>query len=294
MLLITPSGTGPPAAVQAAAFRIVGPPSLARQADRLAEISPGLAEDLARKLDAPPLPEMTLYLVSERGPDAGPPGGPEGLIPPWAAGVALPERDSILIHADRVGVYPQRSLPGVLAHEIAHLLMHRAAGEGADRMPRWFREGVAGALARDGEAMDFFYLWTSPIVGSSRPLDSMSDAFARPSNPSALKAAYAGSFAFVTFATQRHGERLPARVLEGLRSGLDFETSWGRAASHPLALDEQDWSVSVRGNRRWVAILTSSFAVWTLISVLFVLAAYAKRRRSRRVLERWEQEEPFG
>jgi hypothetical protein len=40
-------------------------------------------------------------------------------------------------------------------------------------------------------------------------------------------------------------------------------------------------------------VLTSGGTLWFVVSVLFVLAVARKRRRTRRILERWEEEERF-
>jgi len=287
-LLLSPAGL---AEIQAAPFRIVYPLPLAAEARSLAAAVPGTVERLSSALGAPPLPDATLYLLAD---DDGRDVPHAGLMPDWAAGIAIPGAETTIIRVDRVGPYGQRQLLGVLAHETAHLLMARAAGRGASLMPAWFEEGVSSNLARDGEWMEFLYLWLSPVAASGRPLATLEGCFGSMDNPALRRAAYAGSYSFVRFAMGRHDAGLPARVLAGLASGHDFERSWGLAAMTSLADDERAWSASIRGSRRWFAILTSSFALWIAITLLLLVAYRIKRSRSRRILEGWQEEDPFA
>ncbi len=213
-------------------------------------------------------------------------------MPDWAAGIAVPAQRLIVIRIDRVGRYAQRRLAAVLAHEAAHLLAHEAAGAGSGLMPSWFREGLASHLARDGEWLDPIYLWASPLPSWPGPLATLSGWFRADGVPSLTRGAYAGAFSFMRLAVERHGERLPADVLAGLRSGLDFETAWARAAGSSLARDEAAWSAHLRGATRWIGVVSSTFVLWMGITLLVVAAFLWKRWRTRRTLDAWRLEEP--
>jgi hypothetical protein len=273
------------------------PPQLSREAGQIAAAVPAVVDRLTRELEAPPLPPSVLYIVEAAGSLPG--SDLASAMPEWAAGIAMPEAHTVVIRPERVPSYTQRRLAGVLAHETAHLIAYEAAGRGAGLMPSWFREGVAGTLARDGEWMDFVVLWLSQVPASPAPLEQLDACFSAAGSSVQRKAAYAGSFSFLQFAGRRHGARFPARVLAGLRDGLDFEAAWARAAKAAggaggrLDQDERAWSVSLRGRMRWIAVLTSTFTLWTAITLLVVLAYLWKRRRGRRLMERWTEDEPF-
>jgi hypothetical protein len=270
-------------------------PSLSSEAARVAESIPSTVARVEGALEATMAPS-SLYLLGSRD---RPISADESLgailsaMPDWAAGVALPQLRTVIMRVDRVGVYGQRQLTGVLAHETVHLLMAEAAGPGAV-MPRWFREGVASNLARDGEWLDFIYLWLSPVAASRHPLSALEASFDDSDSRASRHAAYAGSYSFVRFLIERHSDRFPARVLSELRAGHDFRTAYHRATGTALYLDEADWSTATRGGRRWMAILTSSFTLWTVITLLFLLAYQAKRRRARRLMEGWQEDDPVG
>ena len=213
-------------------------------------------------------------------------------MPEWAAGIALVHERTAVIRTDRIGPYGQRRLENVLVHEMAHLVMAEAAGAaGRDAMPRWFREGVAGYIARDGEWLDFLHLWLSPAASSRHPLAVLEGSFDR-GDDEARRAAYAGAFSFVSHTIEIHGEASLGHVLARLRDGRDFEEAWVQATGATLRSDEADWSAGTKGARRWVAIISSSVTLWGVITALFLLAGGVRRLRTRRIMREWDRLEP--
>ncbi len=270
---------------------VIHPPSLSAEAGEITEAIPEILERQQGVLGGGPLPGCRIHLVARL--EDMPGGLPTGSVPEWAAGIAWPSQGAIVIRPERVGRYTQRRLLSVLSHELAHLITHEAAGQGAARLPAWFREGVAANMAREGEWQDFFYLWVSRLATSDEPLSELSSYFDASGSPVLIRAAYAGSFSFVGFIIRKHSVDLPSRVLAGLREGLDFETAYARAAGTTLEADAAAWSSSIRGRNRWLALLTSSITLWMGITLLATLAYLWKKRRSRKILERWEAEDPF-
>ncbi|HKY31156.1 MAG TPA: hypothetical protein VJV23_01380 [Candidatus Polarisedimenticolia bacterium] len=219
-------------------------------------------------------------------------------VPPWAAGVALPGSSTAIVRADRIGRYPGREMLAVVAHEMTHLLVEHAArpeaagtGSRAGSMPRWFKEGVAASLARQGEWMDFVHLWLSPVTRSGRPLDEIESRLAGASTAEATRAAYAGAFSFAGHLMERHSDRFPALVLQRMRAGRGFREAFTEIAGAPPEAEAAIWSSRLAGRLRWITVATSSFAFWAAVTVLFLAAVIWRRRRSRAILRRWELEE---
>jgi hypothetical protein len=106
--------------------------------------------------------------------------------------------------------------------------------------------------------------------------------------------AYAGAYSFVRHLVSRHGADFPARVLAGVRSGLPFEEAFTRAAGGATLRDEErSWGDSLSGPLRWLAWASSTWTVWIVITVLVLLAWALRRVRTRRILQRWEEEDRF-
>src|SRR5258707_1259241 len=67
-------------------------------------------------------------------------------VPPSTAGFAVGEDNLVVLFPSRSPTYPQDTLEDVLHHEVAHVLIARAAG--GRPVPRWFHEGLAMAAER--------------------------------------------------------------------------------------------------------------------------------------------------
>ncbi|MGH9866707.1 MAG: hypothetical protein ACREAA_00880 [Candidatus Polarisedimenticolia bacterium] len=274
-------------ATEAPPFTLYHAPGHAAEAKLVAERAPVMAEDLRRRLEAPPLPPSTLCLLDQDTSVAPASVCDSALaMPEWAAGIAVPSRHEIVVRLDRVGRYPHRQLLSVVAHETVHLL------EGDARTPPWFREGVAALMAHQGEWMDSLYLLGSPVASAAHPLDELGARFRTAGGTAEARVAYAGSFSFLTFLVRRHGDRLPARVLEDLRAGASFEEAFAHATGGvSLREEEQAWAESMNGPLRWLAVAGESWALWLMLALLMITGWLVKRRRTRRILARWEEQE---
>ena len=291
ILILALSAAVPATSLEAPPVTIHAPAELSIEAASLAAILPEALDRIQTALQAPPLPAADLYLTSGRE-SGGLPAGLHGVMPEWAAGIALVHERTAVIRADRIGPYGQRRLENVLVHEMAHLVMSEAAGPaGRDAMPRWFREGVAGYIAHDGEWLDFIHLWLSPAASSRHPLAVIEGSFDR-GDDEARRAAYAGAFSFISHTIETHGEASLGHVLARLREGRDFDDAWALATGATLRSDESDWSAGTKGTRRWVAIISSSVTLWGVITALFLMAGGVRRLRTRRIMREWDRLEP--
>jgi hypothetical protein len=195
-------------------------------------------------------------------------------------GVALPHLNVILV-LDGVEESGARADPvgATLAHEVAHLVLHRKAG--AD-FPRWLDEGVAvwasGGGVPAAEETQFTLLARLSAIYRPETLDEVLTC-----GQSIASLAYCQSYLMVLYLVGLKGEAGLHRVLDRLEAG---ETM--------AAALEQTYSLTtsgfVDGFRRWAAhrhplllALLSAVSPWTLVSLLAVAAVLvsACRRRAR-------------
>jgi hypothetical protein len=225
-----------------------------------------------------PGPPITVLLVAEDSDVAR-------QTPPWVAGFAHADSSTIVLFPARTPSYPHDSMEAVLHHEVAHIMIGRAAG-GAF-VPRWFHEGLALAAERAWRFTDHTRLAIA-VVSSERSLDAVDADFG--GSAGAAARAYAVSGAFVRELLNRHDAQVAARVLGRLAIGDSFDDAFVAATGTRLVEAERvfwrdSWWYQV------VPLVTSSFAIWT--GVMF-LAFVARQRRARRraALHRlWEEEE---
>ncbi len=211
--------------------------------------------------------------------------------PRWIAGFADSRRDLIVLFPARAPTYPYDSMEELLHHEVAHILIARAATGAV--VPRWFHEGLAMAAERTWRLADHRHLAVAIVGtrGSIAQLDAEFDA-----GPDRAARAYGVSGAFVRDLLRRHGPALPARILARLAAGDSFDRAFAAAAGTSLADAERlFWRYSWWN--QLVPFLTSTLVIWMAI---LLLAGYALRRRRQRraaLREQWEREEeaePLG
>lgn len=273
-------GVGRLVAAETPDLRFEAPPALAAVAERLEAVERSRLE-------------RVMALVGLR--DAGPPirvvlaaeGSAEAeRVPDWVAGYAVGSIGLVVLLPSRSPAYPDRSLDAVLLHEVAHVLVARAAGR--RNVPRWLDEGLAMAAGRYGLA-DRFELVFATMRRGDPSLASLDRSF--PASPGASRRAYALSGAMVRWVIDTYGEDAVARMLAQVRAGAAFETAFAAVTGAPLAVGEDRFWQSIGSWRRFLPILTSPTLGWVAITLLFLLAYVVRRRRDGRQRAAWAAED---
>jgi hypothetical protein len=260
---------------------VLGPPSLDRVAARVRAIDP------ERFLDAMRLAGLT---------DPGPPIqvflGPEGSdlaagVPPWVSGYAYGAEGVIVLLPARTPSYPDSSLEELLRHEVAHVLVARAAR--GRPLPRWFHEGVAMIAGTSWGFDDRSRLTVTMIGGNEVSLAEVERQFS--GGRGSTFNAYAIAGAFVNELLSKEGDDAVARILAGVGGGLSFEDAFRDATGRTLAEAEQSFWRRQSFWYRWVPILTSSVTLYMLVTLLAIWAMGKRRARDAALRRLWEEEE---
>lgn len=207
-------------------------------------------------------------------------------VPEWIAGFA---RDDALVvlFPSRVPVYPNSSLDELLAHEVAHVLVARAAGGRA--VPRWFNEGLA-MLAEDAwDWGDRSHAARALMRGDSYAVAALAERFA--GGRGEVQGAYAVSEALVRDLVARHGRQTPAEILSRLAGGETFDAAFASAAGVSVEQLETAFWRRHAFWRRWLPFVGSPNTLWIVVSLLALLAIWRRRQRDRAWVEVWEIEE---
>jgi len=206
--------------------------------------------------------------------------------PSWVAGYTRGGSGVIVLFPRRAGSYPHDSLEELLQHEVAHVLIARAAGGRA--VPRWFHEGLAltAEHAWDfGDRARFVYEVARRGVIPIGQLDPLFEE----SEPSVMLA-YSVAGAFVQDLLVEHGPGWPARLLAAMRGGASFDDAFARTTGTSVAAaSDAFW-----GDRRLVAVwlpwVTSPATMWSVITLLAIAAIVQLRRRRAARRRQWELE----
>jgi len=259
-------------------IEVVAPEALAPQVDRLSRVDPVRLAAVMRLVgleDAgPPIPVLLLPEDAELARQT----------PAWVA--AFASGNEVVLFPARTPSYPHESLQELLQHEVAHVLINRAAG--GQHVPRWFHEGVALAAERAFSLGDRANFAIDVAFGGTVQAASLDRLFQ--AGPGSVARAYRLSGLLVQDLLEVHGPRLPANVLQRMRDGMTFD-----AAFHASAGMSVDEAVDRFWHRRrlwvtWLPWLTSAASIWTVMTLLAIAAFVAVRwRRARR--RRWDDEE---
>ncbi len=266
---------------EAPVLRVEAPPELGRQAAAVRALAQGGWSSLLDLvgLAAPGAPVRVVL-------------APEGSrlatnAPSWASGYAAPALDAVVLFPGRVPSYPDRNLEALLRHEIAHVLLARAAGLG--RVPHWFDEGTATVAAREWGVEDGARVALATIGRGPRSLREVDASFS--GDAAAASRGYAVSAALVRYLLRRHGDSVVARILTGVSRGLDFDGAFEAATGEASAEFARSYFRRETLWNSWIPFVSSSTALWMAITALALLAIKRRRERDAATRETWAEEE---
>lgn len=233
---------------------------------------------------APP-PPTVIYLAPtwKQFQEAQPGGDP----PTWATGTAYPARNLICLRSPRGMKGGRIDIEEVLRHEYTHLVLAKTL-KGNDA-PRWLDEGFTMLQSRGWNFSWTYCLSRGVLRDALIPLEELTYGF--PLDQDQARLAYAQSLSFVSFIKTEYGPETLPRLITGLAHGLDAETALKQATGLGLRNLERQWKTELKKRYSWIPIVTSFFSLWFLASLLFLLSYWLKRRRAKRILAEWEQEE---
>jgi len=270
-----------PVAAQVPQLFVEAPAALEPLAARIRALPPGRLEDAAR-----------LAGLFRAGPPVRVILAPEGstlatAVPPWVSGYADPAAGVVVLMPARAPSYHDSSLEDLLRHEVAHVLIGRAAG--GRPVPRWFQEGLAMIAGQSWGLEDRSRLTLALFADRRVPLSELDSHFA--GGQGTVQRAYTVAGAFVRDLIQRHGQRATGAILEGIADGLPFAEAYQRATGEALADAEDSFWDRQTFWYRWVPFLTSSVILWIGVTLLALWAMAKRRSRDAARRRAWDEEE---
>lgn len=205
------------------------------------------------------------------------------MVPPWAAGFAVGESGLIVLFPDRSQRYPHDTLEDVLRHEVAHVLISRAAH--GRPVPRWFHEGLAVAVERPWDVEDRTRLATALLFGPRLDLAAIDTLFL--GDQARQTRAYLLSAALVRHLIAAHGPGAPAAVLRQLAAGRPFDYAIASVTAQSIPTFEEAFWDGQRTWTTWVPLAASSTVLWLAVIGLAGLARRRRRQRSAELRKRW-------
>jgi MYXO-CTERM domain-containing protein len=208
-------------------------------------------------------------------------------VPAWTAGFAISNAGLIVLFPSRSPNYPHDTLEDVLRHEVAHVLIGRAAG--GRPVPRWFHEGLAVAVERPWDLEDRSRLAWELLAGPRLTLRDIDALFE--GGQGEQSRAYSLAAAVVRDLMSAHGSAAPASVLGLVRDGRPFDDAVVAVTGRPIAAVEDSFWDRQRVWTVWIPFLTSSSVVWLGVIVLAAFAVWRRRRRGAELRRQWAEAE---
>jgi len=248
-----------------------------------------IAADL---LDLPTPRAIEVHLVREAEDLAAVAPAGRG-APPWAIGVAYPDRGVISVAMRRGAMVadPQATL----RHELAHIALGAALG---NRAPHWLHEGFAyqhsGEWSWDRTETLAGMAWAGGII----PLDQLDQTFPQEEMPA--NRAYAESYDFVGYLSRRgrwedpsdDGDRWPfRRFLRDVGHGSDLDSAAMHAFGKSVHQLFDEWRSDLGNRYMLMPVGLLGLLVWILCAILLGLAWWRRRRQNHRRLAQWDLEE---
>ncbi len=263
------------------ALVIDAPPDLASARDRLDsyDIRPLSAIVRLVGLDAPG-PPIRVVLAAE-GSDAA------RQVTPWTAGFAIGEAGLIVLFPSRSPTYPHDTLEDVLRHEVAHVLISRAAL--GRPVPRWFHEGLAVAVERPWGLRDRSRLASEILFGPRLTLREIDELFS--GDQGAQSRGYSLAAAVLRDLMNEHGVAAPGAILRTLADGRSFDEAVARVAGRSILVVEAEFWNRQRTWTLWIPLITSTTVLWLGVMGLAAFAVRRRRQRSDELRRRWDLEE---
>lgn len=247
------------------------------------EVWPRIVDELGGEVS--PAVEIRLATSPEEMRAVAPIGAPP---PAYATGVTYPGLALILISFTAPETWQRPEMNKLLAHELSHLALHRAAASA--RLPRWFVEGLAVQQSGEHSLPRIQRLGEAVVGGSLIPLSELSARF--PSRSHDVSLAYAQSASLVGFMRNDDGRRRKfERLVKELRGGQTFSAALFETYYMTPGDLEREWRTDVSERFTALPLIATGSGVWALAMVLAVAAYVRRRRKHHQTIARWAIEE---
>lgn len=206
--------------------------------------------------------------------------------PPWSEAVAFPAHNLIVLSLRNHLGSPIPHLAEVLEHELSHFALRQALQD--KPVPRWFSEGIA---IHQSERSAFDRHWLVFLAARRNGLLQLNEIDQYPEAVGDVNLSYAQAADFLAWMLNENGWFGIRSVLRRVAIGHPFDKSVEAVYGQSLRSMEMEWRSKLLNRWQWVTLLTSTGALWGGITLLFLTAYVAAKRRKKRKLARMKLEE---
>jgi len=209
------------------------------------------------------------------------------IIPVWAAAVAYPERNLMIMRSPGAIKGDRLNYEKVFIHEFIHIVMGKIL-EGRD-VPFWLAEGFAMYVSSEWHFSRMSRLTKAFLMKKVIPLEELTTHF--PGGAEEAELAYAESFMFVSFLIHKFGGEAFRQFLRDYAADGNLRGALTKMSGMHLVTLEEEWLDYMEMRVSWIPLITSATTLWFIITLVFVYGYWRKRKMAKETLETWEKEE---
>lgn len=207
----------------------------------------------------------------------------------WSIGVFYPHQNLILLLSPKAQSATHPDLRQIMAHELTHFILFTVTREKEIDLPIWLHEGLAMYEAQQWNWHYRRIMAQTALTRSFLPLSSITKGF--PPEKRLADRAYAQSMSLIAYIINKYGPNYLNRLIRYLVEGKQPAEAFFHVFGISLEDFEKNWHAYMRRRYNLIPFITSSFAIWFLISVLFLGIYSYKRRLAKKRIELWDIED---
>ncbi len=209
-----------------------------------------------------------------------------GRAPEWAIGLSLTNRQTVLVrHGVGLGGQPV-DLQKTLAHELAHVAMDYSRQ--GHHVPRWLNEGYASHFAKEWTLERGELVARMAASGRLIPMSELDRYF--PAHHETTSLAYAQSHHFIRHLERQYGASLWPELMRHIRSGETLSVAFTLTTGDDFERVEFDWRTGLAAQSSPWSVFADGTLLFFGLSVLFLLTWRVRRRRTRQLFDRLDDD----
>lgn len=207
-------------------------------------------------------------------------------FPDWGIGCAIPSRNVIVLKSP-LHFENDRPLSELVTHELAHIFLGNLSKRVT--LPRWLDEGFAMQQSREWQFGQDIVVARAVLTGSLLRLSEIESVNAFREKKAQL--AYTESFLAVSYLTKEYGEGTIRELVDHLASGTSIDLAFLKTIGSNYLAFQLEFDNYLKSKYNWISLLGDTFLLWVGLAFLIVFFYLAKKRRTKKILKKWELEE---
>lgn len=207
-------------------------------------------------------------------------------FPKWGDGLAAPVKNLIILKSAN-WMPPGTDNDAIAIHELTHIVLNRAVK--GNPIPRWFNEGLAVFYSGEKGYAASTLISKALITNSIIPLSDIDEVLQFHKEKAQL--AYQQSYLAVDYLFRQYRSDAAKQIIHKLGEGIEINQAFIEIIDRDLWEFEDEWYHYIKQKYRWHFLIEIDNYLWVLILALFIFGFIVIRRRNKRTIERWQEEE---